>query len=419
MKYGLIGKQLSHSFSPELHARLGNYDYELFELGEQELGDFLHGADIGGINVTIPYKTAVIPHLDGLSDEARLLGSVNTVVRRGGRIVGYNTDIFGMRELISHVGADVRGKKVLVLGTGGTARTAAFCARDLGASDIFLVSREKSAHTDLPFQVVDYAGAYGEHSDAEVIINATPVGMYPRGEDVPIDIEKFPRLSAVIDAVYNPLRTKLVSDARRLGICAEGGLYMLVAQAVYASALFLDKSPDVESIDVIYRDLLKKKENIILIGMPTSGKNTVGKLLADSTGRPLCVTDDEIERGLGYTISEYFEHHTEGEFRALEARTIIGLASQSGAVIATGGGCILRAESIEALRSTGRIYFIDRSPALLFPTDHRPLARTRSDIERLYRSRYMLYRSMCDVRVDGDPTPEEVAQRIREDFFGR
>lgn len=419
MKYGLIGKRLSHSFSPELHARLGNYDYGLFELEEHEIGDFLHGSDIGGVNVTIPYKAAVIPHLDGLSDEAALLGSVNTVVRRGGRLIGYNTDIFGMRELIFHAGADVRGKKVLVLGTGGTARTAAFCVKCLGASEIFLVSREPSAHTDMPFPVIDYAGAYGAHSDADVIINATPVGMYPRGEDVPVDVEKFPRLSAVVDAVYNPLRTRLVSDARRLGIRAEGGLYMLVAQAVYASALFLDTSPDAEEIDRIYRELLCEKENIVLIGMPTSGKNTVGKILADSTGRPPCVTDDEIERKLGYTISEYFEHHTEAEFRTLEANTIIELASQCGAVIATGGGCILRAESVEALRSTGRIYFIDRSPALLFPTEHRPLARTRSDIERLYRSRYMLYRSTCDVRIDGDASPEEVARRIREDFFGR
>lgn len=417
MKYGLIGERLSHSFSPELHSRLAGYDYELCELGEQELGAFMRARDFCGINVTIPYKASVIPYLDWISEEAARLGSVNTVVNRGGRLFGYNTDILGMRELISHVGADIRGKKVLVLGTGGTARTAAFCARDLGAMEIFLISREPSSHTDLPFPVIDYATAYGEHSDADIIINATPVGMYPNTKECPIELEGFSRLSAVIDAIYNPLRTRLITEAHRLGIRAEGGLYMLVAQAVYASALFLGIEPRHEDIGRLYSELLREKENIVLIGMPTSGKTTVGRILSQELGRELCVTDDIIERELGYTISEYFEHHSESEFRDLEARVINEVSARSGVIISTGGGCILRTENIEALRSTGRIYFIDRSVGKLFPTDNRPLARTRSDVERLYRSRYMIYRSLCDIRIDGDATPTEVARQIREEFF--
>lgn len=417
MKYGLIGERLSHSFSPELHARLAEYDYELCELEREELGAFMSARDFCGINVTMPYKASVIPYLDSISEEAARLGSVNTVVNRGGRLFGYNTDILGMRELISHARANVRGRKVLILGTGGTARTAAFCASDLGGDNIFLVSREPSSHTDLPFPVIDYATAYEKHSDADIIINATPVGMYPNVGESPIELEGFSRLSVVIDAIYNPLRTRLITDAHRLDIRAEGGLYMLVAQAVYASELFLDIDSRRKEIGRLYSELLREKENIVLIGMPTSGKTTVGRILSQELGREFCVTDDIIERELGYTISEYFEHHTEGEFRDLEARVINEVSSRSGVIISTGGGCILRTENIDALRSTGRIYFIDRSIGKLFPTNDRPLSRTRSDVERLYRSRYMIYRALCDVRIDGDATPTEVARQIREEFF--
>lgn len=421
MEYGLIGGRLSHSFSPELHKRLADYEYTLCELDEGELDGFMREKDFLGINVTMPYKAAVIPYLIFLSDEAKRLGSVNVILNRGGRLLGYNTDIIGMHELILRSGVVLSGKKVLILGTGGTARTAALAAEGLGASDILLVSRDPSApHAEPPTgRIIGYADAYSEHSDASVIINATPVGMYPSGDASPIDIEAFPHLEAVFDAIYNPLRTRLIRDALARGIYAEGGLYMLVSQAVHASALFLGSAVSESVTDGLYLDLLREKENIVLIGMPTSGKDTVGRILAEELNRELFITDDMIEKRLGCTISEYFEGHTEREFRELECEVIRECSARSGAVISTGGGCILRSENIDALRSCGRIYFIDRDLRYLFPSSTRPLARTREDIERLYRARYMLYRASCDVRINGDPTPREVAEKIREDLFAK
>lgn len=421
MEYGLIGGRLSHSFSPELHKRLADYDYSLRELSEGELDGFMRARDFLGINVTMPYKAAVIPYLDLISDEAKRLGSVNVIVNRGGRLLGYNTDIVGMRELILRSGVALSGKKVLILGTGGTARTAALAAEGLGASEILLVSRDPSApHAESPIgRIIGYADAYSDHSDAGVIINATPVGMYPSDDTSPIDIDGFPHLEAVFDAIYNPLRTRLIRDALARGIYAEGGLYMLVSQAVHASALFLDARASEDATNRLYLDLLREKENIVLIGMPTSGKDTVGRILAEELHRELYITDDMIETKLGCTIAEYFERHTEAEFRELEHEVITECSARSGAVISTGGGCILCSENIDALRSCGRIYFIDRDLRYLFPSSTRPLARTREDIERLYRARYMLYRASCDVRINGNPTPHEVAQKIREDLFAK
>lgn len=421
MEYGLIGAMLSHSFSPELHRRLAEYDYTLCELTESELDGFMRVKDFLGINVTIPYKAAVIPYLDFLSDEAKRLGSVNVVVNRSGSLFGYNTDIIGMRELLLRSGVVLSGKKVLILGTGGTARTAALAAEGLGASEILLVSRDPSApHAEPPAgRIIGYSDAYSEHSDASVIINATPVGMYPNGDASPIDIDGFPKIEAVFDAIYNPLRTRLIRDALARGAYAEGGLYMLVSQAVHASALFLDAPTGEGATDELYLDLMREKENIVLIGMPTSGKDTVGRILAEELHRELYITDDIIEKRLGCTIAEYFEGHTEREFRELEHEVIRECSARSGAIISTGGGCILRSENIDALRSCGRIYFIDRDLRYLFPSSTRPLARTREDIERLYRARYMLYRASCDVRIDGNSTPNEVAQKIREDLFAK
>ena len=413
MRYGLIGEKLSHSFSKEIHEQLAHYSYELCEIAPDELSSFFKKRDFSAINVTMPYKKAVIEHLDFVSDAALTLQAVNTVVNKDGKLYGYNTDYLGMRDMIIKNGVSLAGKKVLILGTGGTSRTSALVARDLGASEILLVSREKKAGA------IDYAEAYSSHSDAQIIINATPVGMYPYSYSSPIDISGFGSLEAVFDAVYNPLRTSLVLDAKKKGICAEAGLYMLVSQAVHAIEYFIDTKFEENAIDDTFDKISRQKENIVLIGMPSCGKTTVGELLAKELGRKLIDLDTEIEKRIGCTIAEYFKTHTEKEFRDIESEITLEASKKNGVIISTGGGCILRSGNVRALRSNGRLYFIDRSLKNLIPTDSRPLASKVADIERLYEKRYGIYSSVSDVKIDGDLTPTEESNLIREEFYSK
>ncbi|MBR4960640.1 MAG: shikimate dehydrogenase, partial [Clostridia bacterium] len=261
-KYGCIGKKLTHSFSKEIHKGLADYEYDLIELTEEEIPPFFAKKDFAAINVTIPYKQMVIPYLDTVSDIARRIGAVNTIVNRDGRLYGYNTDYYGMKALIERAGVELNGKKVLVLGTGGTSKTAQVVAADMGAAAVLTVSRTR---TDT---YIDYTDAVTLHTDAQVIINTTPAGMYPDCSAKPIDISAFNRLEGVIDAVYNPLRTNLVLDARERGIKAEGGLYMLVMQAVVAVEKFLDTEIAKEAADRVFASVFASKENIVLTGMP-------------------------------------------------------------------------------------------------------------------------------------------------------
>ncbi len=421
MKYGLIGEHLPHSFSREIHGRCADYTYELCELAPSELAPFMEKADFFGINVTIPYKKDVIPYLSGLDPVARRIGAVNTVVRRGGRLLGYNTDFWGLLSLVRRLGVSLAGKKALVLGTGGTAATARAVLEHLGASPILSVSRRPGA------DAIGYEEAIGCHSDAAFILNTTPVGMYPNADGrPPIDLAHFPALLGVLDVVYNPLRTNLVCDARERGIPAEGGLYMLVAQAVIASRIFLGEEPEgiladhgvAQLTERVFLEIQKEKENIVLIGMPSSGKSTVGALLSNELGRPLFDTDAEIVRRTGRDIPSLIREEGEAAFREIEGEAVISLASTvSGAVIATGGGAILRDESLRALRRTGRIYFLDRPLSLLVPTEDRPLSATREAVEARYHERYARYRSAADVRVPNGGTAEEAASHIRKDFF--
>ena len=410
MKYGLIGKVLSHSFSKEIHESIASYSYELCEIPQDKLSEFFRERSFCAINVTMPYKREVIPHLDEISPAAERIGAVNTVVNRGGRLFGFNTDYLGLRDTVNKIGVDLLGKKVLILGTGGTSRTAHAVAQDLGASEIVHVSRSASDSS------VTYAEAGALHSDAQVIINTTPVGMFPDNYSSPIDIGRFPCLCALIDAVYNPVRTRLVQAAEERGIPALGGLYMLVSQAVHAIELFLDTELDASLTDKIYLKMLAEKQNIVLIGMPSSGKTTVGGILADELCRELYDLDDEIEKRIGCTIAEYFKTHTEKDFRDIETEITREISKRNGAVIATGGGCILRDENVRALRSSGRLYFLDRDIEVLTPTDSRPLATKKSDIAALYERRYPRYTSVCDVRVDANVPPQNVALTIRKEF---
>ena len=404
-KYGCIGKKLTHSFSKEIHARLADYDYELIELGEDEVGAFLEKKDFCAINVTIPYKQTVMPFLYSISDIAKRIGAVNTIVNREGRLYGYNTDYYGMKALIERADLELCGRKVLVLGTGGTSKTARAVASDMGAREILTVSRQK---TD---EYITYEQATELHSDAEIIINTTPAGMYPDCDSKPIDISYFGKLEGVIDAVYNPLRTNLVSDARARGIRAEGGLYMLVMQAVVAVERFLDKNIERSAADSVYASLLASKENVVLTGMPGSGKSTVGRLL-ELDGYSFFDTDEEIEKRCGCSIKELIADKGERYFRDLESKVISEIGAESARIISTGGGAILREENIRALKRNGRIFFIDAEISRLRATDDRPLSNTADKLAKLYNERIDIYRATADVRVPDMATPEQEAEYI-------
>jgi len=406
MIYGCIGEHLPHSFSKEIHGQISSYAYELKELSPEELPAFMRAGDFRGINVTIPYKQAVIPFLDGIDDTARAIGAVNTVVRREGRLLGYNTDLYGLTRLIRRIGLELKGKKVLVLGTGGTSRTAAFAAETLGAAEILKVSRTAREGA------VTYEEALREHTDAEIILNTTPCGMFPEPDAQPLPLKPFTRLQGVADVIYNPLRTRLVLEARDRGLPAEGGLYMLVAQAVRASGLFLDTAYPEDLADRIYETILRQKENTVLIGMPGSGKSAVGRALSRRTGKPLADTDQLIVQRAGKEITDIFREDGEPAFRDLESSVIREVSARGGQILSTGGGAVLRPENVTALRQNGRLFWLDRKPETLRPTDDRPLADTEEKIRQLYLQREPVYRAAADGIIPVLGTPEDTAREI-------
>ncbi len=411
MQYGLIGEKLGHSFSAEIHQKLKSNPYTLCEISRDEIEAFFCKKDFSAINVTIPYKTTVIPYLSHISEQAKAIGAVNTVVNRGGELWGYNTDFFGMQALIEHAGILLKGKKIAILGTGGTSKTARAVAVALGAREILTVSRTAGEGA------ITYDELTATHSDVEVVINTTPVGMYPNTEASPVDISAFTGLEGVIDAIYNPLRTQLVLNAQKRDIKAEGGLYMLVAQAVRASELFLDCTYEKGITESIYQTLLQQTENVVLSGMPASGKSTVGKCLSKVLNREFFDLDEEIVRATGRSIPEIFATNGETAFRDLETRILREvLSNKKGIVLATGGGAILRDENIDLLRRNGKIYFIDRPLEALLPTSDRPLASSAEAIRRRYEERYDRYCTTADCHINGDGSIDEVAERIRKDF---
>ena len=412
MEFGLIGNPLTHSFSPEIHRRIGDYRYELRELTPEELVPFFRQRDFRGVNVTIPYKQAVIPLVDELTDRARRIGAVNTVVNRNGHLLGDNTDHAGLTDLLQSAGIRPEGRKVLIAGTGGTSKTARSVLSDLGAAEVLTVSRTPGKGD------ITYGQALSDHRDAAIIVNTTPVGMFPRDEETPLDPACFPGLTGVADAVYHPLRTALVLRAREMGVPAVGGLRMLVAQAVHAAALFTGQVFGTGTIDRVLREITAEKENIVLIGMPTCGKTTVGHLLAAQLDRPFLDTDEKIAEALGEPVPDYLQRNGEAAFRAVESRVVAEISRETGAVIATGGGVPLRAENVRALKRNGRIVFLDRSPELLIPSPDRPLSRDRESLNRLNEQRAGIYAAAADLRVNGDGTPAEVASEIRKETEG-
>ena len=404
-KYGCIGKKLGHSFSKDIHAKLADYKYELIELNEEEIDSFFKQKDFAAINVTIPYKQTVIPYLDSISEIANRIGAVNTIVNKDGKLLGYNTDYYGMKALIEKTGIDFQNKKVLILGTGGTSKTAQVVAQDLGANQILTVSRRES------LEFITYDQAKKNHSDANIIINTTPSGMFPDCESKPIDISYFPQLEGVIDAIYNPLCSNLILDAKEKGLKAEGGLYMLVMQAVVAVEKFLDTKIQKEIVDQVFTSVLSAKQNIVLTGMPGSGKSTIGKLLK-IPNFTFVDTDEEIEKQCGCSIKELIQTKGEQYFRDLESKVIKEISAKNCQIISTGGGAILRKENVTNLKKNGKIFYINANLSRLCATEDRPLSNTREKLTKLYEERIQTYLSTADVIVPDMKTPQEEAEFI-------
>lgn len=399
MKCGLLGHKLGHSYSPHIHSQLGSYDYFLFEKEPEELADFLKNGDFSGLNVTIPYKKAVIPHLSELSPMAKRLGAVNTIVRREGRLIGHNTDYFGFQSMLAQSGLDVQNQKVLVLGSGGASNTAVAVLEDLGANPIVISRTGENNYQNLQL-----------HADAAVIVNATPVGMYPNVGVSPIDLSHFPRLKSVLDIVYNPARTQLLLDAQKRGITTMNGLWMLVAQAKESAEWFTNSSISNVKIQEIHKKLRLQMENIILIGMPGSGKSTVGKLLAAQLGKVFADSDCAIIERTGMSIPEIFTQQGVDGFRAIETEVLAELGMGSGLVIATGGGCVTREENYPLLHQNATIFCLDRNISSL-PTEGRPLSQA-GQLEEMYRIRKPLYDRFADHHIDCNQNPETAAAQI-------
>ncbi len=411
IRTGLLGEHLSHSFSPQIHAALAGdrYSYELFERAPEEVEAFIKGDEWDALNVTIPYKQTVMPYLDIITDEATRIGAVNTITRLpDGRLKGDNTDYFGFTRTLTACGCDPRGKKALVLGNGGAAATAVTVLTDMGAEVVLLGRSDRSVGGLLP---EPYETVYHRHPDAAVVVNCTPVGMYPRlvGQS-PIDLHKLPRVEAVFDMVYNPARTALLQDAAELGIPAYNGLLMLVAQAKRACELFLGEDLEDGLIDGIVADIARETENIILIGMPGSGKSTVGKALAEALGRPFVDTDALIVEDAGRAIPEIFSADGEEVFRAMETEAVKAAGMMSGAVIATGGGVVTRERNYAPLSQNGKIIFIDRDLDKL-PVKGRPISQA-NPLEELYAKRLPLYKAFADLEADNNGTVEDTVESI-------
>ena len=411
MEYGCIGEKLTHSFSKEIHALLFDYDYTIKEIPKGELDDFMTRRDFKAINVTIPYKQDVIPHLDFISDIAKQIGAVNTIVNKDGKLYGYNTDFSGMTMLIQKNNIEIAGKCVLVLGSGGTSKTAVAVAKAMGAANVVRVSR--TAKEDC----ITYEAAIKDYVNAEVIINTTPCGMYPNIIGEPIDIDLFTKLEAVVDAIYNPLCSNLVIKAKNKGLKATGGLYMLVAQAAIAAEKFVDQKIKIEKVDFVYREIVKSKQNIVLVGMPSSGKTTIGQKLASKLDMQFIDVDKVIEEVEGKTIPQIFEEVGESGFRDIESRVIANISLKQNAVISTGGGAILREQNVTLLKGNGKIYFIDRPLELLITTDDRPLSSNRDDLIKRYNERYDIYCRVADKKIVNDKNKSTVINRIKEDFL--
>ena len=400
---GLIGEKLGHSFSPAIHGKLADYEYKLYELSPEQLGPFLEKKEYDGLNVTIPYKKTVIPYCDELTEAARSIGSVNTIVKRpDGTLLGHNTDYDGFMWLLKNAGAQVKGKKAVVLGTGGASVTVQAALRTLGASPVIVVSRSGE----------DNYENISRHSDAKILVNATPVGMYPKTGVSPVNLDTFTALEGVFDVVYNPAKTQLLLEAEKRGIPCANGLGMLVAQAKAACERFTGKPIDDEKVYTIKAEMERNTRNLMLIGMPGSGKSTVGAALAESLGRKLVDVDERIVELAGCSIPEIFEKEGEEGFRRIEHQALCQVSKESGLVIATGGGVVTRPENMDPMRQNSLIVWLLRDTALL-PRDGRPLSQINS-LTEMFKVREPLYRAAADCVADNNGSLEDTVKQILE-----
>ena len=399
MKTGLLGRRLSHSYSPQIHAYLGDYSYDLFEREPEDVEKFLKEGDFSATNVTIPYKKTVMPYCK-LTETAKYMGSVNTIVRQpDGTLLGHNTDYFGFTSMVHKSGLDVKGKKCLVLGSGGASVTAVKVLQEMDAH-VVVISRSGE----------DNYGNLHRHADAAVICNCTPVGMYPNNGVSPVDLDTFPHLEGVLDMIYNPARTKLLMDAADRGLVAENGLWMLVAQAKEAAEWFLNQKLPDSLIREVYSKMRQEMENIILIGMPGCGKSTVGRLLAQHLGKTFVDADNELEKAYGVDIPSIFAVEGEAGFREKETTVLAQLGKKSGLVIATGGGSVTREENYPLLHQNGILFWLTRDLNKL-PSDGRPLSQM-TRLEDMYRIRRPLYEAFADHIIGNDGAPEDAVAKI-------
>lgn len=388
-KYGLIGKKLGHSYSEPIHKLLGNNDYKLLEINEQQLDSMLKERDFRGFNVTIPYKKTVIPYCDMLSDTAKEIGSVNTLTLKNGKLIGDNTDLFGFLYMLEQSNITLTSKSVLILGTGGTSLTAAVAAKQQGAGSIAFASRAEIAE-----------GRFENHLDTEVVINTTPVGMFPHTQNSPIDLSRMLKCEAVVDVIFNPMYTKLLMQARKLRLSYTNGLSMLVAQAALAHSLFFDgDKPQKSVIEDVTNKITSKTRNIVLTGMSGSGKTTLGTAVATMTGRVFIDTDKAVEALDGRSIPQIFAQSGEAEFRRLESGIVAQVSRLTGAVIATGGGALLSEINYQNLKQNGLIVWLDRMPDQLALAG-RPLTPDKAAAAKLYAARKPLYEAIADIRID-------------------
>lgn len=400
MRCGLLGEKLGHSYSPQIHGHLADYAYSLFEKQPDDLADFLANGDYHGLNVTIPYKKAVIPYLSELSPVAARLGAVNTVVRRpDGSLIGHNTDYFGFRTMVEASGLDPVGKKALVLGSGGASNTAVAVMEELGAKVIVISRGGENNYNNLD-----------KHRDAAIIVNATPVGMYPKVDASPIDLELFPKLEGVLDLIFNPARTRLLQEAEKRGLVAVNGLLMLVAQAKESAEWFTGTAISNERIGIIHQQLRTQMENIVLVGMPGCGKSTVAQELARRTGKEVVDADAEIVRSQGVSIPQIFAAGGEEAFRKIETQVLEQLGKRSGIILSTGGGCVTRPENYPLLHQNGNIFWLQRDLSQL-PTDGRPISQA-TDLGKLYEVRRPLYEAFADHVIDNNGTVKAAAKQI-------
>ena len=399
MKCGLLGEHLTHSFSPLIHKMLADYEYKIYDIAPDALEKFVKDSDVDAFNVTIPYKKAVMPFLDEISTEATAIGAVNVVVRKNGKLYGYNTDYFGFSYMLDSAKINVSGKKALLFGNGGAAATIKAVLADRGIGETVIIDKDDNTPENLM-----------RHTDTCLVINASPVGMYPNNRKAVVDLSRFPKCEAVLDIVYNPARTELILQAEALGITAVGGLSMLVAQAARGFELFTSNTYEEGIIEAIINKICRDTQSIILVGMPSSGKSTIGSLLAEKLSRSFFDADTEFEKMHGITPAEAINTLGEPKFREMESATLAELGKISGAVIATGGGAVTREENYPSLHQNGIIVYLKRDLDKL-STEGRPLSQKKG-LAELFEKRKAAYERFADITIENNGTPEETAVNL-------